>query len=140
MTADEQAIHGILQHLEAAWNVHDSRAFAAPFAEDAAFIHIFGGQLDGRPAVEASHRTIFDTIYKGSRASFKLRSIRFIRPDVAILFAQAHLDFMEGSEKRQLDTRPTLFMVKEQDKWQIVAFQNTRISELPAAVRQPSGG
>jgi len=53
MTADEQAIRDILIQLEVAWNGADSRSFAAPFAEDANFIHIFGGQLDGRPAIEA---------------------------------------------------------------------------------------
>ena len=47
MTADPQVIQGIVQHLEDAWNRYDSAGFAAVFAEDATFIHIFGGQLDG---------------------------------------------------------------------------------------------
>jgi len=69
----------ILQRLEAAWNRYDSVSFAGAFAEDANFIHIFGGQLDGRPAIEAAHRNIFETIYRGSHASFALRTIRFLR-------------------------------------------------------------
>jgi uncharacterized protein (TIGR02246 family) len=109
--------------------------FAAAFAEDANFIQIFGGQLDGRDAIEAVHRHIFETIYRGSHASFALRSIRFLRPDVAVVFARAHVKFKEGNEAREIDTRPTLIAVKEQDKWQIVAFQNTRISEVPAAAQ-----
>jgi len=28
-----------------------------------------------------------------------------------------------------------LIVVKEQDKWQIVAFQNTKISEVPVAAQ-----
>src|ERR1700730_9467170 len=109
-----------------------------PFMEDANFIQIFGGQLDGRPAIQASHQHIFETIYKGSHASFLLRSIRFLRPDLAIVFARAHLKFYEGNETREIDTRPTLIVVKEQGKWQIVAFQNTRISEMPAAAQAAS--
>jgi uncharacterized protein (TIGR02246 family) len=138
MTTDEQAVHDILKQLETAWNASDSKGFAAPFVEDANFIQIFGGQLDGRPAIEASHRHIFETIYKGSHARFLPRSVRFVRPDVALVFVQSHLKFNEGAEVREIDTRPTLIMVKEQGKWQIVALQNTRISEIPA-VAQAAG-
>jgi uncharacterized protein (TIGR02246 family) len=135
MTTDEGAIQGILKQLEVAWNDYDSVRFAASFAEDANFIQIFGGQLDGRTAIEASHRHIFSTIYRGSHASFMLRSIRFVRPDVAIVFTRAHLNFNEGNETREMETRPTLIVVKEEAKWQIVSFQNTKISEVPTAAQ-----
>jgi uncharacterized protein (TIGR02246 family) len=135
MTADEQVIQGILQHLETAWNRYDSVSFAAVFAEDANFIHIFGGQLDGRATIEAAHRHIFDTMYRGSHARFTLRSIRFLRPDVAAVFAQCEVKLKEANEPREIETRPTLILVKEQDQWQIVAFQNTKISEAPAAAQ-----
>jgi uncharacterized protein (TIGR02246 family) len=138
MTIDEQAIEGIVAQLEAAWNASDGNGFAAPFVEDANFIHIFGGQLDGRPAIEASHRHIFETIYKGSHSTFLLRNVRFIRPDVAIVFVRAHLQLSEGSEMREMDARPTLVVVKEHGKWRIVALQNTRVSEMPAAVQAAS--
>ena len=132
---DEQAIGEILKQFESAWNRYDAASIAALFAEDATFIHVFGGQLDGRSAIESSHRVIFDTIYKGSQASFPQRSIRFVRPDVAVVFATAHVKFKEGDDAREIETRPTLVAVKEGSKWQIVTFQNTRISEVPAAAR-----
>jgi uncharacterized protein (TIGR02246 family) len=135
MTKDDGAIQDILKQLETAWNAYDSVSFAAAFAEEADFIQIFGGQLDGRPAIEASHRHIFDTIYKGSHASFALRSIRFVRPDVAIVFSQAQVNFHEGKEAREIKTRPTLIVVKQEATWQIVAFQNTKISEVPTAAQ-----
>ena len=59
MTADEQAIEAILQQIETAWNRYDSVRLAAVFSEDANFIQIFGGQLDGRAAIETAHRHIF---------------------------------------------------------------------------------
>jgi uncharacterized protein (TIGR02246 family) len=135
MTADEQAIERIVQQLESAWNAHDGARFAAAFADDAHFIQIFGGQLDGRPVIQASHQHIFDTIYKGSHVQFKLRGIRFVRPDIAIVFTHAHLQFNDGAEKREIETRPTLFMAKDAADWHIVTLQNTRISEVPAAAR-----
>ena len=138
MTTEEQAIRDILNQLESAWNTSDSKSFAAVFAEDANFIQMFGGQLDGRIAIEASHLHIFETIYKRSHADFLLQSVRYVRPDVAIVFVKAHLQFCEGNESRDLDARPTLIIAKDQGKWQIVAFQNTRISEMPAAAQAAS--
>lgn len=133
MTMDEEAIQAILQRMEAAWNTYDSASIGELFAEYANFIQIFGGQLDGRTAIEAAHRVIFNTIYRGSHANFRLRNIRFLRPDVAVVFARAHVKFKENNETREIETRPTLIVVKEQAKWQIVSFQNTKISEVPSA-------
>jgi uncharacterized protein (TIGR02246 family) len=135
MTTDERAIQDIVKQIEIAWNNYDSVSIAALFVEDANFIQIFGGQLDGRTAIEAAHRVIFDTIYKGSHARFTLRSVRFVRPEVAIVFARAHVKFKEGNEMREIETRPTLIVVKEQEEWQIVAFQNTKVSEVPTAAQ-----
>ncbi len=132
MTSDEQAIHDIVQGLDTAWNASDSRAFTSHFAEDARFIHIFGGQLDGRAAIEAAHRDIFDTIYKGSRATFSVRSLRMLRPDVAVVWTRALVTTAQGNE---VDTRPTMVLVKDGGKWQIVMFQNTRVAEIPAAAK-----
>jgi hypothetical protein len=58
-----------------------------------------------------------------------------VRPDAAVVFSQAHLKFNEGNETREMQTRPTLIVVKEQAKWQIVTFQNTKISEVPTAAQ-----
>lgn len=135
MMTDEESIQKMVRQFEAAWNRYDSAGIGALFAEDANFIQIFGGQLDGRAAIEASHRHIFDTIYKNSDARFVLRSIRFLRPDVAAAFATACVKFKEGDEVRKITTRPTLIVVKEPAGWRIVVFQNTRISEMPAAAR-----
>src|SRR5438067_11351724 len=110
MAAAEQVIQGILQQIETAWNRYDSVSLAAAFAEDANFIQIFGGQLDGRAAIEAAHRHIFETIYRGSHASSALRSIRFLRPDVAVVLAHAHVMFKVGHDAHLLETASTLML------------------------------
>src|SRR5512142_251961 len=117
MTTDEQVMQGMLQQLETTWNRYDSIGFAAAFAEDATFIHIFGGQLDGRAAIETAHRHIFETIYRGSHASFVLRTIRFLRADFGGGLARAEVKFKEGNEAREIEARPTLIVVKDHNKW-----------------------
>ena len=82
MTTDEQALSQIVAKLEEAWNAGDSAAFASYFTDDATFIHIFGGQLDGRTAIQAIHRQIFDTIYKGSRLQGQPKSLHPVADSV----------------------------------------------------------
>ena len=101
--ADEGAIQDILKQIEIAWNCYCSVSIPALFAEDANFIQIFEEQLDGRIATEASHRYIFDTVYGGSHANFTLRSIHFVRPDVAIVFARAQAILNDGGETREME-------------------------------------
>ncbi len=119
----------MVYQLEAAWNGADGQSFAEAFAEDADFIHILGGYYTGRAAIEAGHRMIFGTIYKDSTVRYSVEKIRFVRPDIAIVFLRQHLQFYEGGAASELEARPTILAEKRDGKWQIVNLQNTRITE-----------
>jgi uncharacterized protein (TIGR02246 family) len=131
MNPDEQALRAIVTQLVDAWNAGDAAGFAAPFSDDAIFIHVYGGQLDGRAAIEGAHHRILTTFYKGSRNHYDVRSVRFPRPDVALVLLEAKLQFEEQGQPREIQARPTLVAVKDGGKWVIHAFQNTRITEMP---------
>jgi uncharacterized protein (TIGR02246 family) len=138
MTADEQALRELAQQLQNAWNAADHAGFAAPFTEDCTFIHIYGGQIDGRMAVQDAHRVIFAGMYKGSRNKLTVRKVRFLRPDVAIVLLDGHLQFQQDGKPREIMARPTLVAVKDSGRWMIHVFQNTRISEMPGGPLPPA--
>ena len=131
MTPDEQALHDLTRQMQDAWNAADAAGFVAHFVEDCTFIHIYGGQIDGRGAVEEAHRAIFNGVYRGSRNQYTVRSVRFLRPDVAIVLIEARLQFQENGQPREITARPTLIAVKQASRWMLDMFQNTRISEMP---------
>ena len=133
MTSDERALHEMVYHLEAAWNAADGQSFAEAFAEDADFIHLLGGYYTGRTAIEAGHRMILGTIYKGSTVRYSVEKIRFIRSDIAIVSLRQYLQFYEGGAPSELEARPTIVAEKRDGKWQIVNLQNTRITETGAS-------
>jgi uncharacterized protein (TIGR02246 family) len=137
VTSEERALHGMVYQLEAAWNAADSTSFAALFAEDADFIHILGGYYTGRAAIEAGHRMIFGTIYKGSTVRYSVEKIRFLRPDVAIVLLRQYLQFHEGGAPSELEARPTIIAEKADGSWRIAALQNTRITDVGAAQKEP---
>jgi uncharacterized protein (TIGR02246 family) len=141
MSHDERAIHDIVARCEAAWNAGDGAAWAVSFTEDADFVDIRGAHSQGRAAIEAGHQRIFDTIYKGSRVEYRVDRLRLVRPDVAIAFLHARLwsrlavaaddprrEARIGAAMTEQHARPTMILAKALDRWQIVAFQNTRVA------------
>ena len=134
-TSDERRTRTarMVYQLEAAWNAADGTSFAALFAEDADFIHILGGYYAGRAAIEAGHRMIFGTIYKGSTVRYSVEKIRFLRPDVAIVLLRQFLQFRRRRRCERVEARPTIVAEKVDGNWRIAALQNTRITEAGAA-------
>ena len=124
---DEAAIRQVVQQVQDGWNAHDGKAFAAPFAADADYVVVNGMKLKGREAIEKGHTAIFTTIYKDSHNVGTVRSIRFLRPDVAVVHVEWNLEFRAGGETRKGHALSTMVMTKENGKWSIAAFQNTYI-------------
>jgi uncharacterized protein (TIGR02246 family) len=129
MTDEQGLLMEIVSRLEKAWNNGDSVAWTAEFANDADFIHVLGGFFHGRPDIERGHRTIFDTIYKGSHNRLEVEKVRLLRPDVAVVFVRASLTWYLNGQEQQIEARPTLVAQRAPTgEWKIVVFQNTLIT------------
>lgn len=126
-SADEAALRQIVKQVEDAWNAHDGKAFAAPFATDADYVVVNGMSLKGREAIEKGHTGIFTTIYKDSHNVATVKSVRFLRPDVAVVHVEWNLEFRIGDKTEKGHAINTMVMTKEGGKWSIAAFQNTPI-------------
>jgi uncharacterized protein (TIGR02246 family) len=125
-TQDEAAVRAVVQSVQDAWNAHDGKAFAAPFAADADYVVVNGMYLKGRAAIEGGHTQIFNTIYRESRNAATVKGVRFLRPDVAVAHVEWNLEFRPGGEKAR--AMNTMIMTKDGGKWSIAAFHNTPVA------------
>lgn len=127
---DEQAVRKLIKQLTDAWNVGDGDAFVASFTEDADYTVWNGVYLKGREAIARGHQQIFDTTYKGTTNHMTVTSVRFLRPDVALVFARG---FLKAADGEQVGTsfghgvKPLFIMTKHEGRWRIDAFQNTPV-------------
>ena len=124
---DEAAIRQVVKQVEDAWNAHDGKAFAAPFATDADYVVVNGMYTKGRADIERGHTGIFSTIYKDSRNAATIKSVRFLRPDVAVAHVEWNLEFKMNGETQKGHAMNTMVLTKEGGKWSIAVFQNTPI-------------
>ena len=124
-SADERSLRALLDQLWTAWNERSAAAYAALFAEDGQVIGFDGSQMNGRATIAAeltqicaSHAT---AAYVG-----KVRTVRFVAPEAAVLCAIAGMVPPGKAEiNPAVNTIQTLVAMKQSGAWQIVLFQNT---------------
>jgi uncharacterized protein (TIGR02246 family) len=140
LTADETGIRAIMQSQQNAWNKGDAKAFAAHAAEDCLFTNIIGAPFVGRQSFEERHAKIFSTIYAGSHLAIRIRTLKFVTPDVAIVEAELALNGYKSLPPGiRADSDGILYTELEEvftnrpGGWQMVSFHNVR-RELGTAV------
>jgi uncharacterized protein (TIGR02246 family) len=84
---DEAAIRELYQQMVDGWNRGSGEVFAVPYAEDGVHVGFDGTYLKGRREIASFHQQIFDRFVKGSRFVWKIRSVRFLTADVALIHA-----------------------------------------------------
>lgn len=131
VSPDETAIRKLVQQVQDGWNANDAKAFSEPFAADADYVVVNGMKIKGRDEIEKGHAGIFSTIYKGSHNVGTVKSVRFIRPDVAVVHIEWNLEFKMGGAAQKRRAMNTMVMIKDNGKWSIAAFQNTSMDSPP---------
>jgi len=131
---DETAVRSIIQEEIAAWNSGDAVAFSRHFAADGTFTNIRGQFFTGREAFTERHDFIFKGIYRGTTMKQDVVSLKFVRPDVAIVETlTAVIGIQKPSPGMSLDTKARLrsrllqVMVKDGGEWRIVTYHNTDV-------------
>ena len=131
---DEAAVRSIIHEEIAAWNSGDAVAFSRHFAADGTFTNIRGQFFTGREAFTERHDFIFKGIYRGTTMKQDVVSLKFVRPDVAIVETltavigiQKPSPGMSTDDKGRLRSRLLQIMVKDGGEWKIVTYHNTDV-------------
>jgi uncharacterized protein (TIGR02246 family) len=118
-------INALYQQLLGAWNKRNARDFAALFAEDGNVVGFDGSPVDGRAAIEAEIGRIF-TDHQTAAYVGKIREVRILAPDVAILRAVSGMVPPGQSDLNPaVNTIQSLIAVKREGQWRIALYQNT---------------
>ena len=140
---DEMAVRKIIQDEGVARNNGDAEAYAQHFAADGTFTNLLGMFFTGRNAFRDRHDQIFKTTYRGSIKHEDIVSIKFVRPDVAIVETlqtitgeQKLLPGTSANAQGRLRTRLLQVLVKDGGEWKIAAYHNVDV-KLGITVPEP---
>ncbi len=134
--SDETAIRSIVQDEIVAWNEGDAVAYSRHFAADGTFTNIVGQFFTGHEAFLEQHATIFEGRFKQTRLQQDIVSLKFVRPDVAVVevltsvtgtVAATLAPGTAGDPKGRLRTRLLQVVVKQGEEWKVVAYHNVDV-------------
>ena len=122
---EETEVRALYRQIVSGWNRRSADAIAELFADDGHAIGCDGSEFKGRAEIAAVHRHIFDDHRTGAFVG-KVRSVRFLNPEVAVLCAVAGM-VMPGKSDLEPDRNAvqTLVAVKREGRWRAAVFQNT---------------
>lgn len=129
-----EAISAIPARMNEAWNRGDATTFFADFADDAEFADFEGTIYRGREQMIATHQPIFDTVMKGSRLlSGEVRFARTVGSDCGVVHHRVGIA-MPGEEHPPANrySMQLFVMNRQDDRWKVVALQNSRVVSLEA--------
>ena len=121
---DETEVRALYRQLLNGWNRRSGGAIAELFADDSDVIGFDGAVVKGRGQIASVHREIFDHHSTGVFIG-KVRSVRFLTPDVAVLSAVAGM-VMPGQGDIDPDRHSVqrLVAVRRSGRWRATVFQN----------------
>jgi uncharacterized protein (TIGR02246 family) len=136
MNESVEAMSSIPARMNEAWNRGDATSFFADFADDAVFADFEGTVYRGRDEMIATHQQIFDTVMKGSRlAQGEVPFARIIRPGWGVVHHRVGIAL--PSEEKPPPSRRSMQLfvaVWQNNRWEVVALQNSRLISLEAAM------
>ena len=129
--ADAEDARGLYLAVMDGWNRGSADAFAAPFADDADFIAFDGTRFHGRDDLVRFHEPLFRTHLRGTRLTGDVTDIRFLGADMAVMHARGGTVLRGKRDPApERDSIQTLVAVRRDGRWQLVAFQNTRVRPI----------
>jgi uncharacterized protein (TIGR02246 family) len=135
---DEAAVRNIPQAFAAAWNRHDGQQLANVISEDVDFVDVAGDWLRGRSDFALYHSRLLSVRFRDSTLTPLASSVRFLRPDLAVLHWSWRID---GDRNPDLTPRKprlgvfTMIVEKTHGKWLVTAAQNT--NRIPPPIPDP---
>jgi uncharacterized protein (TIGR02246 family) len=130
-SADGAAVRALYQELMDGWNRGSGEDFAAVFTEDGDLVAFDGTHFEGRGEIAPFHQKLFDKWLKGTRLVGRVKDVRFLSPDVALMHAVGGTVMRGKSEPSpERDSIQTLFAVRQDGEWRLAAFQNTRLRPM----------
>jgi uncharacterized protein (TIGR02246 family) len=138
--AEEPALKTLVDAEEAAWNRADAKGLASAFRDDATYVDGFGEVSRGRAEVEKRLGEVLSA-WRGTRIALKVRKVRFLKPDVALVEADAELTGWKklppgfrAEDDRVLRSRLLQVFQKEAGAWRVAASYEADVKiklELP---------
>lgn len=134
---NDDQLAALFEQMLAAWTAGDADAYGECFTEDSDYVSYDGAHANGRKTMVDNHDRLFRGVLTGSALVGEIESIRYLRPDVAVLHATGSvlMPWRSRLPRRRL-SRQTIVAVDTESGWKVAALHNGRVR--PVTIPGPS--
>lgn len=132
MTVDDDAhLKDLFTRLCATWTSGDAAGYGDCFTEDADYVSFDGAHAVGRRPMVAAHDRLFRGVLTGSALVGEVLSIRYVAPDVALLYANGSvlMPWRSRLPKRRQSIQ-TMVAVRGPEGWRFTANHTGRVRPM----------
>ncbi len=123
---DTKDIRRVIDAWLQSWANHNFEDMATYAAHDMNFVNEEGLRWEGRDKVQKVHQNLHRSRFKKSSLTVKDTDIRFLKPDVALVYLKANLDAVTPPDTKKVASSPilqTLLVVKKKERWRLNSAQ-----------------
>jgi uncharacterized protein (TIGR02246 family) len=136
--SEDAAVKQVVAGFSEGWNTHDAHAMCASLADDVQWVNWRGEPLGSRQAVEDEHAKLFADLYKNTRRTDTVKSIRYLSPEFAVVD-----DYwtMTGARKRDGSEWPyragyaNFVMAKRNGRWIVIVSHTADFNATAPAAK-----
>lgn len=131
-SVDAAAVRGVVDGIAESWAANSADGFADAYSEDASLILSGDRFFKGREVIRQMTKHQFATAHKGTTLLQNIVDLRFLSPVVAVVVTEGGvLTAGETEPAPERALRATWVMAKNGDIWEIAAYQNGRMADVP---------
>jgi uncharacterized protein (TIGR02246 family) len=137
-SGEDAAVKQVVAGFSDGWNTHDAHAMCASLADDVDWVNWRGEPLASRQAVEDEHARLFADLYKNTRRTDTVKTIRYLSPELAVVD-----DYwtMTGARKRDGSDWPyragysNFVMAKRNGRWIVIVSHTADFNAMAPAAK-----
>ena len=133
-SSDTTAVRNIIKNEVDTWNKGDAAGYSRDFSPTGTFTNIRGQFFTGYQGYLKQHEVIFQGIFKNSTLKQDVVSLKFVRPDVAIVETVTTVNGAVQSpvgvtrdDQGRIRTRLLQVVAKHEGVWKIVTYHNVDV-------------
>jgi len=137
-SSEDAALKQVVAGFSNGWNTHDAHSMCASLADDIQWVNWRGEPLGTRQAVEDEHARLFADLYKNTRRTDTVKTIRYLSPELAVVD-----DYwtMTGAKKRDGSDWPyragyaNMVMAKRGRRWIVIVSHTADFNATAPAAK-----
>lgn len=121
--ADEAAIKQVVAGFSDGWNSHDAHAMCVSLADDVQWVNWRGEAVHTRKEVEDTHAKLFAGLYKNTRRTDTVKSIRYLTPELVSVenyWTMTGAKTRDGADWPYREGYVNYLMAKRNERWVII--------------------